>query len=235
MKPTQEVIINTTTEHRRKAASGEWLPRPGLDKTSMEVLKLEERPTWKEACELIFHRYTNPQKLEPKFRKYQEYHKQYLLNPDYETADDPLFGKGFVSDWKVERQSPLIEVRDHIVVENLTQEERWGLDQYLIQGHHFVKVTPGMFADTKEEISELAVPESGMDEYEILVKMDAIEREMSDYRKQNPKSDLFNETAILNAIGKRKEYAELKRKLDGLEHEEEAPEPSDEEDEEEKE
>jgi hypothetical protein len=196
---------------------GEWMPRPNLDTLRSEIYheRADDVPIWKSVCYTLKARYWVQSKMGDKARKYLEYFKEVLLEPEYLSIENP--NGLFVSDWKVERDSPLIEVRDHIVLKGFTNEEMWGIDQYLFKKNRTVTVIPGMFKDSEETLEQLAVPEEALDEYTILSKMDRIERMMSDYRKQNPDSDLFNDVAILNAIGKRKEYSDLKKQLYELE------------------
>lgn len=219
MVQSHEIIIRT--EHLRQTASGEMVGRPLLDTMESRVLheRVDDVPFWRQTIDILVARYTKHSSLSNEDRiKYGMPISQFLLVPDYSEQDDPSrFGCHFVSKWVIERESPHIEVRDHVELKGFTQEERWGIDQRLIRRNYRADVVPGMFEDAEETMKPFVVPEEALDEFAILTKMDQIERLMSDYRKQNPDSDLFNESAILNTIGKRKEYSDLKKQLSQLE------------------
>jgi hypothetical protein len=216
---TDRCVVMTIKEHRRGVAGGEFVPRPGLDTDSQELFKFvpERGVMWRYLASSLKSRYTKQSVMEWKQRsKYHEYFKRFVLNPNYQSPQDGNYGLEFVSDWSLERERPLIEVRDRIIISQLKKEERYGLDQFLFHGMEHLVIKPGMLDDTSEESSAIVVPEEMFGEYEILTKLDTIEREISNYKAQHPEIDIFNENAILNAIGKRKEYGKLKRMLENI-------------------
>lgn len=216
---TKSCVVMTIKEHRRGVAGGEFIPRPGLDTDSQELFSFEPQRgvMWRYLASSLKSRYTKKPVMEWKQRnKYLGYFKNFVLNPNYQSPQDGNYGLEFVSDWSLERERPLIEVRDRIIINQLKKEERYGLDQYLFHGMEHLVIRRGMLDDVSEESSAIVVPEEMFGEYEILTKLDTIEREISNYKSQHPEIDIFNENAILNAIGKRKEYGKLKRMLENL-------------------